>query len=498
MAQNPSPSARRARALPARPSLEHLRNEAKQLLKALRHANPQAKLAAAQLAVAREYGFASWRQLKAHIDEVGGSPSDRKRVFDAARAGDVEAVRRAFAAGFDPATTDADGRTIHQIGKTGGNTAIELLARGFQERQTRPPELQRTIDGILAAAENGRVDELIRRLDAHSDLIDARGGGFWGRTALHLAAWRNQQACVRLLLERGANVRLRDYGDNAYALHFAAESGDFETVRMLVEAGADVVGDGDDHQFGVLGWATCFRTVRRDVAEYLLAHGAKLNLWAAIALDRADDVRNFVAQDSSLLDARMSRNEHHRTPLHHAAAKNRPKVVRLLLDLGANPNATDAAGATPLTTAAQENADADVISVLQEAGATLDFRAAVNLKRYDLAEAMLRAEPSRLGPEGNDTIALHLAVSKQNAEAVQWLIAHGVDVNAKRVLFECNATALHMTAESGAVDIARILLDAGGDPNIRDDKYDATVLGWAEYCGRPEVAALVRERGGSD
>lgn len=40
-----------------------------------------------------------------------------------------------------------------------------------------------------------------------------------------------------------------------------------------------------------------------------------------------------------------------------------------------------------------------------------------------------------------------------------------------------------------------MLLDAGADPAIHDDKYDSTVLGWAEYCGQPEVAELSRERG---
>jgi len=496
MAQSPTPSARPARTLPARPNLEHLKNEAKQRLKALRARNPQAKLATAQLALARAYGFASWRQLKAHVDKTNPGPFDGKRVFAAARAGDVEAVRRAFEAGFDPGATDDDGRTVHQIGKAGGNEAIELLARNFQECETRAPDVRRAIDVIVTAAEHGRADELGRLLDRRPELIDARGDGIWGRTALHMAAWRNRQACVRLLLERGANVHIRDYGDNAYALHFAAESSDFETIRMLVEAGSDVVGDGDDHQLGVLGWATCFRTARADVAEYLLGRGAKLNLWSAIALDRIDDVRNLVTRDPSLLDARMSRNEHHRTALHHAAAKNRPKVVRLLLDLGANARAADASGTTPLTLAAEAKADADLISMLQEAGADLDFRAAVNLGRYDVAEAMLHAEPSRLGPEGDDTIALHLAVSNRNAEAVGWLIAHGVAVNAKRVLFDCNHTALHITAENGAIDIARMLLDAGADPDIHDDKYDATALGWAEYCDRPQVAQLIRGRGG--
>jgi ankyrin repeat protein len=487
-----APSARPAKTLPAQPNLEHLKNEAKQRLKALRAREPRTQLTEAQLAVARDYGFASWRALKAYVDEI-----TRMRVFAAARAGDIETIRRAFVSGFDPGLTDDDGRTIHQIGKTGGNEAIELLAREFQERRDRPAAVEQAVKAILDAAEKGRAHELGRLLDAHPDLIDARGGNSWGRTALHMAAWRNRGPCARLLLERGADVRIRDYGDNAYALHFAADAADLDVVTLLVEAGSDVIGEGDDHQVGVLGWATCFARVREEVAAYLLAHGAKLNLWSAIALDREDDLRSFVARDPSLLGARMSRNEHYRTPLHHAAAKNRPRMVRLLLALGADPNATDAAGITALATASQEHADPAIVTLLLAVGAKLDFVSALFLGRYEAAEAMLRDDPSRIGPDGRDTIALHLSVSKKNAVAVRWLIAHGADVNAKGNLWDCGHTALHMTAESGAVDMARLLLDAGADPNIRDDKYDATVLGWAEFCEQPQIAELVRGRGGT-
>ncbi|WP_147395289.1 tetratricopeptide repeat protein [Azospirillum cavernae] len=55
------------RALPERPNLDHLKKEAKRQLKELRLVNPTATLATAQFATARDYGFASWSKLKAHV-----------------------------------------------------------------------------------------------------------------------------------------------------------------------------------------------------------------------------------------------------------------------------------------------------------------------------------------------------------------------------------------------------------------------------------------------
>ena len=109
---------------------------------------------------------------------------------------------------------------------------------------------------------------------------------------------------------------------------------------------------------------------------------------------------------------------------------------------------------------------------------------------------MLRDDPSRIGPDGGDTIALHVSVSKRNLATIRWLLAHGIDVNAKRPMWDLNHTALHMTIESGAIEIARLLLDAGADPNVRDDRVHATALGWAEFFGRDDMAELIREKGG--
>jgi hypothetical protein len=58
-----------AQALPARPNLDWLRKTAKDLLRELRAQDPTRRLADAQFSLARQYGFSSWRALKAHVDE---------------------------------------------------------------------------------------------------------------------------------------------------------------------------------------------------------------------------------------------------------------------------------------------------------------------------------------------------------------------------------------------------------------------------------------------
>src|SRR5262249_38872704 len=158
--------------------IDWLRKTAKQRLDALRAKNPDAKLHEAQRALANDYGFASWRALKSHVDGLDPDHAQRQRVFAAARSGDVDVIRHALAAGFDPFAPDDDGRTIHQIAKDKRFEAIELIARDYQTREQRPTEVVRAIDDILEAASEGQAERLARGLDAHPELIDALGGGF--------------------------------------------------------------------------------------------------------------------------------------------------------------------------------------------------------------------------------------------------------------------------------------------------------------------------------
>jgi hypothetical protein len=72
------PAASPPNSLPERPSLEHLRNQARRRLHGLREATPGAKLTEAQHQLARDYGFTSWPALKDHVEA-------RERTVGAAR-----------------------------------------------------------------------------------------------------------------------------------------------------------------------------------------------------------------------------------------------------------------------------------------------------------------------------------------------------------------------------------------------------------------------------
>lgn len=62
---------------PSRPSLDWLRKTTRQQLKELRAVRPNIKLATVQYALARDYGFPSWRSLKAHVEQLQSDPASR-------------------------------------------------------------------------------------------------------------------------------------------------------------------------------------------------------------------------------------------------------------------------------------------------------------------------------------------------------------------------------------------------------------------------------------
>lgn len=82
-----------------------------------------------------------------------------------------------------------------------------------------------------------------------------------------------------------------------------------------------------------------------------------------------------------------------------------------------------------------------------------------------------------------------------SAAAAELLAELGFDVNAKgRTDVPSDQpwqTALHKAAEDGNLELARTLLRLGADPNIRDQRFDATPLSWARHFGQQELIDLL-------
>lgn len=183
---------------------------------------------------------------------------------------------------------------------------------------------------------------------------------------------------LRALLDKDpALANARDEGDNALGLHFAAARGHLGTVRALLDAGSDVHGFGDVHGGDVIGWATSYGGDKaREVVALLLSRGAQHHIFSAISMGDADLVRAVVARDPQALSRRRSRFEDHQTALHFAlAAPNAtgPKqaqfdMAAVLIELGADLDAEDDKGRTPLAVAMMRG-DLDAMRFLKAAGA---------------------------------------------------------------------------------------------------------------------------------
>ncbi len=366
----------------------------------------------------------------------------------------------------------------------------QLSKEPFASHSADPPAVD---EQLFDAARTGDVARLGALLDEYPEKRDARNEPYeW--TLLHVAAHNGHLLAVDLLLTRGLDVNSRETGDNTGAMHWAAAAGHVDIVRRLADAGGDVVGQGDDHELEVIGWATCWDgcddAAHRAVVDELLTRGARHHIFSAIAMNLADEVRGIVATDPAAVDQRMSVNENRQLPLHFAARKNRPDMVALLFELGADPAATDGYGAPAAVYAATPEIDRRVIEILGQHG-TVDLFIALALDDQTTAARLLREKPGIIEAGGATSGALHLLAKRGNASAVNWLLDRGVDPSVLWSHWDAEVTPLHLAALHGHAEVVRLLLEAGADPTIRDSKHDGNAMDWAEHAERAEIVDIL-------
>jgi ankyrin repeat protein len=255
--------------LPEHPSLEYLRKLAKDRLRKLRTTNAKAKLSEAQLSVARDHGFPSWRALKAEVErrQTGAAA----QFFEACAKGDVAALRGLLV--DNPDLVHATNRAAAHTGWTGLHTA----------------------------AQEGHLSVVRFLLERGAD-PNAREAGDH-TYPLHWAAANRNIEIVRALLDAGGDVH--GIGDDH-------ELGAIGWATFFHEDGASPGS-------------------RPEVAALLVERGARHHLFSAMSIGDLSLIRSVVEQDPKALERRMSRFENGLTPLHFAIDRNRYDILDLLI-----------------------------------------------------------------------------------------------------------------------------------------------------------------------
>src|SRR5262245_37823742 len=217
--------------LPEHPSLEYLRKLAKERLRELRAKDPRAKLAAAQLAVARDHGFPSWRALKAEVERR--QTDDTTTFFDACARGDVEALRALLARNphlinaSNSAAPHGGWTGLHSAAQQGHLNAVRLLLERGADPNARE-EGDHTYPLHWAAA-NEHIEVVRALLDAGGDVhgigddheLDVIG---WATYDPSKTRGHNPEVSA-LLVDRGAHHHI-----------FSAMSiGDLNLIRSVIE-----------------------------------------------------------------------------------------------------------------------------------------------------------------------------------------------------------------------------------------------------------------------
>lgn len=336
--------------LPARASLDQLRKQAKEL----RDSGDCPTLSAAQLALARRYGFPSWPKLK-----LATELATLRRLID---EGDAAGVRRLLAEAPRLAkATFAEGDTpLHAAAEQNRAEIVEVLVRAGAPFTTAYGESAHSALSWALTVEAFDAARKLVELGDEPDLFCAAGlglmdrvRGFWpnGKLRHHPSKTGSSRTT-----ESGQPLPRPPAGDRdqvSDALYIACRLGQLEASRWLLDHGADPNFRGYCGA-SCLAWAEFSRN--GELCTLLRSHGASdesldyefrstPRVFPLMVFANWGFARRLAARllaDPSIVNARGGRG----TLLHVAAEGGKENCVRVLLHFGADRGARDAEGRT--------------------------------------------------------------------------------------------------------------------------------------------------------
>jgi uncharacterized protein len=344
------------------------------------------------------------------------------KIADAVKSGDAAAVRALIAKKVDVNAPAADSSTpLHLAVKVNNLEMVNLLigAGANVNASTRYK-----ITPLALACENGNA-AIIERLLAAG--VDPNSTFEDGQTALMTASLNGKVDALKVLLTHGAKVNATEPYKGQTALMWAAGEGNASAAALLIEFGADL------HARSKAGYTALLFAVLNnqiDAARTLIQHGAKIE-------DKAPDGT---------------------TALNMAVVNAYYDLASVLLDLGANPNAEDPRGSALHS-----------LVWLRKPGTSWEA-------------AALAADPEPVPRPTGKLTALELAKKLLDKGAnpnvrVTWQempMTKGLgttrnppDINLGRhYLSFVGATPFYAAARNGDVQVMRLLVEHGADPNI--------------------------------
>jgi peptide-methionine (S)-S-oxide reductase len=457
-----------ARALPARPSKEHLRKEAKRLAK-----DKSLGLAEAQRRVAAAYGAGTWAQLMHRVDELRGAVQPAlSPLAAAARAGDVAAVRHLLHEG-------------HPVDGRAGDRGSPL----WQACASQAPAEARlaVVDALLTAGASPRQDNA-------------------GETALHAAVARGPLALVERLIVGGALEWQTDRkGRPALAAARAGQAADKAAIVELLDrpvirdpvfqAAVSAIHRGDAAGLARLLDAEprllrerivepeCYRKAARPQyfrdprLFWFIANNP--TLVKRMPANMVEVTSAMIARDVDKADLDYALG----LVMTSSAAREQGlqiPLVEVLLKAGATP--TD--DAIDVTLGHRELAP--ILSLL-DGGYPMTAPIAAALGRTDRLPALLQVSPAE-----EIQRAFGLAVINRQTGTARLALDAGADPN-RFLPVHAHSTALHQAALDEDFELMDLLIARGARVDVPDKLWDGTPLDWAIHEGKARSRAYFED-----
>lgn len=412
----------------------------------------------------------------------------------AAAAGNQEATRNLLSAG-------ARGNALF-VAIRGGHEEIvdDLLWAGRlpTEKEEKTGDIPLHVASTLG---HSRIVRSLLREGAKKDELNSEGF-----TALHLAAQQGWLPVVKVLFAANVNVDLASTNDRSTALMLACRRGHVKIVRTLIKHGATLDLWCADNHTAVHHAAIANQ---EECLAVLLEAGADVDPpatfpWFYTPLHMAAENGSAEAV-CTLLGHGAAKNANDRglrgnTPLHMAIRAEHMHVVKKLLSAGADIDALNAEGGTPVSAAAA-SASAEILRLLVQRGANVN--AAPSMTRGTALHTAARC--NRVGAidvlieAGADTemlhdgrTPLHEAVRYSSCQAVVALLRHGCDKDERD---EMGHTPLLSAIRTGSCTVVTALLTAGADVTPRFGVEQHSALDWATVSNRMSIAETLVDHG---